>query len=243
MFTSKLNKFDVLGILLVIFLFILLGLSLGIQASNLWKINLQIKTLFNDILFSFLRVSITAVIAWISGICLGYLLCHHRVLNKIFLPSINFVRHISPFAWLPFAILWFGLGEAPVAFIMFIALFFPTLIAASDNFANIHYEYIDEAKVSGASQFQLWKYIELPLTFINHLNLLRIIWGLGWSVIIAAEMLGVNKGLGFRLLDFRYLLKYKEMVIYLVVMGFMGIVIDYILRRIIFCFKIRMFGK
>jgi len=243
MFTSKLNKFDVLGILLVIFLFILLGLSLGIQTSNLWKINLQIKTLFNDILFSFLRVSITAVIAWIFGICTGYILYHYQLLNRIFLPSVNFIRHISPFAWLPFAIFWFGLGEAPVAFIMFITLFFPTLIAASDNFANIPHEYIDEARVSGASQFQLWKYIELPLTLINHLNLFRIIWGLGWSVIIAAEMLGVNKGLGFRLLDFRYLLKYKEMVIYLVVMGFMGIFVDYILRRIIFCFKIKMFGK
>ena len=75
--------------------------------------------------------------------------------------------------------------------------------------------------------------MELPLSFISFLNLFRIIWGLGWSVIIAAEMLGVYSGLGFRLLDFRYLLQYPQMLIYFVVMGSVGILFDWILRKIV----------
>jgi len=59
---------------------------------------------------------------------------------------------------------------------------------------------------------------------------------LGWTVIIAAEMLGVNSGMGFRLLDFRYLLKYPEMLIYFIIMGLTGIIIDSILKRIIYLY-------
>ncbi|MEA2096390.1 MAG: ABC transporter permease subunit, partial [Candidatus Cloacimonadota bacterium] len=127
----------------------------------------------------------------------------------------------------------FGLGECPVTFIMFITLFFPTLIAASGHFSSLPHEYLDEGHVLGASQLQIFLHIELPLILPSLLNLFRIIWGLGWTVIIAAEMLGVSSGMGFRLLDFRYLLKYPEMLIYFIIMGFTGIIIDSILKVLI----------
>ncbi len=237
MFISKLNKYDILGGSFVVLLFIILALSLNINISDLKNVEFSFDVLFKDILISLLRVSITSVTAWIMGILGGYILFHSNIMNKIFLPSINFIRHISPFAWLPFAIIWFGLGELPIAFIMMITLFFPAIIATSNSFSSVPHEYIDEAKVSGASNFQLLKYIELPLTFISFLNLFRILWGLGWTMIIAAEMLGVNSGLGFRLLDFRYLVRYTEMLIYLIVMGTIGIIIDHLLQVVIDIFE------
>ncbi len=77
----------------------------------------------------------------------------------------------------------------------------------------------------------------MPLIVGSLFNLFRIIWGLGWATIIAVEMLGVNSGLGFRLLDFRYLLKYPDMLFYVIIMGTIGIFIDYLLR--IFIEKIK----
>ncbi|MCD4797269.1 MAG: ABC transporter permease subunit [Candidatus Cloacimonetes bacterium] len=233
----KLNKYNILGGSFVVLLFVILALSLNINASDLKNVEFSFDVLFKDILISLLRVSITSVTAWVMGILGGYILFHSIIMNKIFLPSINFIRHISPFAWLPFAIIWFGLGELPIAFIMIITLFFPAIIATSNSFSSVPHEYIDEAKVCGASNFQLLKYIELPLTFISFLNLFRILWGLGWTMIIAAEMLGVNSGLGFRLLDFRYLVRYTEMLIYLIVMGTIGIIIDYLLQVVIDIFE------
>ena len=120
---------------------------------------------------------------------------------------------------------------------MFITLFFPTLIASISTFSDIPSEYLDEAQVSGANQFQIFFRIELPLIIGSLFNLFRIIWGLGWATIIAVEMLGVNSGLGFRLLDFRYLLKYPDMLFYVIIMGTIGIFIDYLLR--IFIEKIK----
>ncbi len=239
----KKNKISsISGFLLLIILLVLLAFSLKISYNELFDFDLSLTTAISDLLISFCRVSFIAIISWISGIFGGYLLYHNSILNSLFLPTINFVRNISPFAWLPFAIVWFGLGEAPVAFIMFITLFFPTLIAASDNFSNISRDYIDEAKVSGASQSQLFLKIELPLSFLSLINLFRIIWGLGWATIIAAEMLGVKSGLGFRLLDFRYLLQYPKMRYDLIIMGVSGVFIDFLLRKLAGYIKIRMFG-
>ncbi len=233
MYISKLSKSKIIGGSFVFILFIVLAFSLGITLNDILESRISIKLLLSDLVISFLRVTIIAVIAWLAGILGGYLLHYSIILNNLFLPIINFIRHISPFAWLPFAIIWFGLGEGPVTFIMFITLFFPTLIAASGHFANLPHEYLDEGHVLGASPLQIFLHIELPLTLTSLLNLFRIIWGLGWTVIIAAEMLGVSSGMGFRLLDFRYLLKYPQMLIYFIIMGFTGIFIDSILKILI----------
>jgi NitT/TauT family transport system permease protein len=229
----KLNRSKVWGSLFVFILFIILALSLGISYQDILESNISISLLISDIVISFLRVTIIAIVAWIIGILGGYLLHYSKSVTNLFLPIINFIRHISPFAWLPFAIIWFGLGEGPVIFIMFITLFFPSLIAASGHFSSLPHEYLDEGYVLGASPLQMFLHIELPLTLPSLLNLFRIIWGLGWTVIIAAEMLGVSNGMGFRLLDFRYLLKYPEMLIYFIIMGFTGILVDSILKILI----------
>ncbi|MBN1327564.1 MAG: ABC transporter permease subunit, partial [Candidatus Cloacimonetes bacterium] len=91
----------------------------------------------------------------------------------------------------------------------------------------------DEAAVAGASFWQTAVKIEFPLNLINFLNLFRMLWGLAWATIIAAEMLGVRNGLGFRLLDLRYLLKYSEMLIYLGIMGIIGVCTDKLLEAVI----------
>ena len=233
MYISKLNRSKIWGGLFVFIFFIILAFSLRISLNDILESRISISLLLSDLVISFLRVTIIAIIAWIIGILGGYLLYYSKSLNNLFLPIINFIRHISPFAWLPFAIIWFGLGEGPVTFIMFITLFFPTLIAASGHFSSLPHEYLDEGHVLGASQLQMFLHIELPLTLHSLLNLFRIIWGLGWTVIIAAEMLGVSSGMGFRLLDFRYLLKYPEMLIYFIIMGFTGILVDSILKILI----------
>ena len=225
-FISRFNNTSVFAVLLIFLIFLFLAISLDISFPDIFRIKISAHRLLSDILITFLRVSITTLCAWVCGVVVGYYIFQSNILKNLLLPIINLIRHISPFAWLPFAIIWFGLGEPSIFFVMFITLFFPTVIAVSEFFSTIPGEYIAEAQVCGASQSQLFFQIELPLILNNLLNLLRVIWGLGWSVIVAAEMLGVNSGLGFRLLDFRYLLKYPEMLVYLLVMGILGILFD-----------------
>jgi len=229
----KLIKTRLPGFLILFLLILLLIGSMDTTLKNIFSTELSLEVLLTDILYSFLRVTLSSFAAGICGIIIGYLLFHFKILFNFLITSINFVRHISPFAWLPFSIIWFGLGEGPITFILFITLFFPTLIAVMTILSNIPREYLEEAQVLGASKLQIFLKIEIPLSLTDFLNTFRIIWGLGWTTIIAVEMLGVNSGLGFRLLDFRYLMNYSAMIIYIIIMGSIGILIDYLLRILI----------
>jgi ABC-type nitrate/sulfonate/bicarbonate transport system permease component len=221
------------GIFLLLLLVLLLMYSMETGFRELLATEISGDLLVNDIISSFLRVTLATLAAWISGIIIGYLMYNFKVLFDLLIVAVNFVRHISPFAWLPFAIIWFGLGEAPISFILFITLFFPTLIAAMSTLAGIPREFLEEAQVLGASRYQIFRKIQLPLALKDLINTLRIIWGLGWTTIIAVEMLGVNNGLGFRLLDFRYLMNYSAMIIYIIIMGTIGVIVDFLLRKLI----------
>ena len=212
--------------LLIFLVILLLMVSLGLKLDSLGTLRISGWTVIQDLISTFLRVTIISLVAWLLGISCGWFLHHLQILRMVTLPVINFLRHISPFAWLPFAIIWFGLGEQPVAFILLITLFFPALIAIREMYADVPKEYLDEARVCGAKGWQLFYHIEIPLITVSLLNFYRILWGLGWTVVIAAEMLGTATGLGFRLLDFRYLLFYEEMILYLIIMGISGILVD-----------------
>jgi len=141
------------------------------------------------------------------------------------------MRQISPFVWLPFAIMLVGLGELPIAVVLFTAMFFPGVVMVFEVIESFPRDVYEEAITSGANHLQLFFRIELPILWKQLVNIFRILWSVGWSTVIAAEMLGVSRGLGFRLLDFRYLLEYKMMLLYIFIIGSIGILSDLGIRR------------
>ncbi|MCF7911944.1 MAG: ABC transporter permease subunit [Candidatus Cloacimonetes bacterium] len=210
-------------------------LSLNIPARNVLQPEIDWRIMLTDFFYSFIRVTLTALTAWITAIFIGKLLYSCPWLKAITMPALNLIRHISPYAWLPIAIIWFGLGEAPAAAILLTALFFPAVIMTAENYESVLKEYREEAHICGADAWQIFTLVEIPVLKAQFINLLRILWGLGWTTVIAVEMLGVKNGLGFRLLDFRYLLQYENMLIYILIMGCAGIIVDNLLRH---CLKI-----
>ncbi len=229
----------VLGLIATLTLIFLLSESVGTGFSSLLirdkttnpVIRITWIRLIKDLSFSFFRVTLISLLACFLAVLSGFLMKYKPLIAYFSLPALNFIRHISPFAWFPFAIIWFGLGEKPVLFIMFMTLTFPAIIGVKEIFNEIPKEYYDEAHLSGASTLQTLLYVELPTITIPLLNFFRILWGLGWTAVIAAEMLGTSIGLGYSLLDFRYLLFYNEMLLYIVVMGLCGVLIDWGLHK------------
>ena len=217
---------------LLISFMILLGFSVAVDPIEILTIDISLSQILSDCLISFLRIFIPILIVMITGSLTGFLLFKSSLIKKLSLPLINFIRHISPFAWLPFAIIWFGLGEYPVFFILMITLFFPIIIASEEIFNRVSREIREEAEVAGASELQMLSRIYFPLTLPSLLNLFRIMWSLGWTTLIAAEMLGVSKGLGFRLLEYRYLIQHDKMFLYLIILGFIGVYSDFLLRKL-----------
>jgi len=210
----------------------ILLLSLGIGIESFFEVRFNWALLFSDTLISLIRVTLITIISWLLAMLSSRILFRKKS-SQFFLHFINFIRHISPFAWLPFAIIWFGLGELPLYFVLFIGSYFSLVIMFHETFSNIEKEYLDEAAVLGATPFQTFFQIEIPLAAKELLNHFRLTWGICWVTLVAAEMLGVSSGIGFRLMEFRYLLQYQNMAVYFVTSGAVGIGFDISIMKLI----------
>ncbi len=193
--------------------------------------------LIADIQITLIRVLLWSFVSWVGGISVGLFLKRFNTAYKIALYPVNFVKQISPFAWMPLAIIICGLGESSIAFVLIISMLLPSILMTVDLLKSLSKEVIEEAKLAGAHGWDLIWHIELPLATTALINQYRFLWSIGWNTVIAAEMLGVSKGLGFRLLDYRYLLAYKEMLVYIFVIGFIGIISDAMFRKIASIFE------
>ena len=209
---------------------VLLAFSLHVPLPRLLLALWGLPALLPDLTATLARVSGTALAAWALGWVVARGLWAWPAAWQCSRPLVQFARHVSPFAWFPFAIVWFGLGEAPAAFVLFVALFFPALVAVRSSLETVPVVYREEARVAGASGWQIAWRVELPLLLAPMTSLLRVLWGLGWTAGIAVEMLGVRNGLGFRLMDYRYLQQHDSMIAVLLLMGFVGLAVDGLLH-------------
>ncbi|HVF91006.1 MAG TPA: ABC transporter permease subunit, partial [Blastocatellia bacterium] len=123
---------------------------------------LRTGRLFNDIVASLFRVATGFGLAVISGVPLGLALGHHSRARAALLPGINFFRNLSPLAWIPFAILWFGIGDAPAVFLIFMAAFFPIVLATTAAVATIPTVFFRVAHDYGFRGAELLTPVTLP---------------------------------------------------------------------------------
>jgi ABC-type nitrate/sulfonate/bicarbonate transport system permease component len=190
---------------------------------------MNLSQVLSDIAITTTRVFAWTSLAWLAGMLLGYPSAKSRRMYQLILPVINLFRHISPFCWLPLVIMISGIGEFSVGIILFLAMFFNALILVVEIINSVQRQYLEQAALDGASSWYIFRDVELPLIMGEFVNLYRVLWSVGWVTVIAAEMLGVSSGMGYRLLDYRYLLLYKEMLVYIALIGLIGIGTDYAL--------------
>ncbi|MGH9768060.1 MAG: ABC transporter permease [Blastocatellia bacterium] len=182
--------------------------------------------LFNDLITSLFRVSCGFAIAVVTGIPMGLWLGQRLAARLAFLPIINFFRNLSPLAWIPFAILWFGVGDSASIFLIFLAAFFPVALATMAAVANIPAVYFRVARDYGLQGVERLTQVTLPAIMPQVITTLRVTAGLAWLVVVAAEMIAGRDGLGFAVMDSRNGLRTDLLVVEMVVIGSIGVVID-----------------
>ncbi|MBM4402916.1 MAG: ABC transporter permease subunit [Candidatus Cloacimonetes bacterium] len=188
------------------------------------------NVILSDIIITLGRVTLWTIASWLGGMLVGFLCYRSKTLDMMVLPLVNFIRHISPFCWLPLIILIAGIGEISVGITLLISMAFHCVIITIEMLRAIPKEIIEQARLDGTSGWTMLRYIELPVSKTGIIDIFRVLWGVGWSAVIAAEMLGVSSGMGYRLLDFRYLLRYREMLLYIIIIGSIGVGTDHFLR-------------
>ncbi len=188
--------------------------------------------LLSDLVASLFRVTTGFMLAVVLGIPAGLWLGHHVRSRFALLPAINFFRSLSPLAWIPFAILWFGIGDLPAIFLIFMACFFPVVIATVSAVASIPSVYFRVARDYRFSGVELLTQVTLPAIAPQVITSLRVTAGLAWLVVVAAEMIAGRDGLGFAIWDARNGLRMDLLVGGMIVIGVIGMVIDRVLVRL-----------
>ncbi len=188
--------------------------------------------LLNDIIASLWRVAVGFVISAALGIPAGLCLGQHLRARQAFLPMLNFFRFLSPLAWIPFAILWFHIGDKPAIFLIFMATFFPLVLAtmaAVSTIPNIYFRVAEDYNYTG---FELLTKVTFPAVLPQVITALRVSYGIAWVVIVAAEMVGCQDGLGYGIWEARNGLRLDSAVCYMIVIGVLGMGIDRLLAQL-----------
>ena len=185
-----------------------------------------------DILASLSRVVQGFLLAAVGGIVAGTLVARSHLLEQLLEPMIELLRPIPPLAFLPMMVLWFGIGEgSKIAFIAY-AAFFPIFTTTVEGMKFVDPLLLRAAASLGASRRDLFRYVVLPAAMPAIITGLRLAFALSFFVIVAAEFIAADSGLGYLINDARTFFLVSQMLLGAAVIGIIGFVFNTLLRQL-----------
>ena len=189
--------------------------------------------LLKYVVASLFRVTWGFLLAAALAIPLGLTVGWYRRAEMAVNPIVEILRPISPLAWIPIAILWFGVGDLAAIFLIFMGCFLPLLLTAINAVRGIPAVYLNAGRNFGLSPAHLVSRVLYPAVMPQLMIGLRITLGFAWLVVVAAEMIAVNSGLGFLIVDARNAgNRYDLVVAGMVLIGLIGLLLDTGMRSI-----------
>lgn len=198
-----------------------------IEAATIGVAN---STLLQHTIASLGRVMGAFALALVTAVPIGIFMGVNRVMRGLFDPIIEFYRPLPPLAYLPLVIIWFGIGEFPKIFLIFLAIFAPMAIAARAGVKSVSIEQIHAAYAMGGSSRQIIYHVILKAALPEIFTGMRIGIGVGWTTLVAAEMVASARGLGFMVLNAAQYLASDTVIMGIIVIGFFALVFDLLLR-------------
>ncbi|WP_153720952.1 ABC transporter permease [Sporosarcina cascadiensis] len=183
-------------------------------------------TLWEHLRVSLGRFAAGYLLAIVPAILLGMMLGRMPRTWKIVDPVVQVLRPVSPVAWSPFIVLWFGIGNMPAIAIIFIAAFFPVLLTTVAGVRKIDQDYLKIAENMEIRKWPLMYKIIFPAAFPSIVNGLHLALGTAWVFLVAGEMVGAQSGLGFLIIDARNTLKLDHVFAGIVFIGLSGFILD-----------------
>ncbi|MFC1591125.1 ABC transporter permease [Thermodesulfobacteriota bacterium] len=182
--------------------------------------------------YSLLRVVSGFALAAAAGIPLGIAMGRYRMLRTAITPIVETIRPIPPLAWIPLAILWFGIGLSSATFIIFLGCLFPILLSTVSGVLSVEPVLVDAAKTLGARDRDIFLKVLLPGAFPSICTGLRIGLGIGWMTLVAAEFTGVKSGygLGYMIMTARDIQRPDMVIAGMAAIGIVGLALDGCLR-------------
>ncbi len=186
----------------------------------------------HDLAATFLRVLVGFLIGAGLALPLGLLMGNFERIHGLFNPLIQILRPIPPIAYVPLSILWFGLGNPPAYFLISLGAFFPVLMNTISGVRNVDAIYIRAARNLGAGKTTLFVRVIVPAALPHILTGLRVGVGVAFICVIVAEMIAVNNGLGYRIIEAREYFWSDKIIAGMITIGLLGLAIDTVMSRI-----------
>lgn len=179
-----------------------------------------------DVIASLRRVLISLLLALAIGIPIGIGIGVSNVAQQMTSSAFQFLRMISPLSWMPIAVMIFGIGDAPIYFLLTITAIWPIILNTSAGVKQLNPQWLLLMRSMSATRWEtLWRVI-VPGILGHLLTGLRVAIGMCWILLIPCEMLGVSSGLGYLILDTRDRLAYAELMAIIVLIGALGFLLD-----------------
>ena len=237
---KKLNKFlpplIVLGLLIATWWIVVVKTQSAIFPTPLQVVTGTLElaadgTLWDHIGASLMRVGTGFVLAVMIAIPLGLWMGRVEFVYITLNPIFQILRPISPIAWIPLAILWFGVGNASPIFLIFIAAVFPLIVQTAAGVHTIDKRYLRAAENFGVSRYKLFTQVIIPAVLPEMIVGMRISLGVAWLVVVAAEMIALRSGLGYMIMDSRNAGNRYDLVIAgMIIIGVIGLLLDGLMR-------------
>jgi len=188
--------------------------------------------LLHDAAASLFRVFVGFFIGGGLGLGLGLLMGVSNTVYRLMNPLVQILRPIPPIAFIPLAILWFGLGNPPAFFLISLGAFFPILLNTIAGVRNVDSIYVRAARNLGAKGSVMFRRVILPAAAPHILTGVRVGYGVSFIVVIVAEMIAVNSGLGYRILEAREFFWPDKIIAGMITIGIIGLGIDTLLNKL-----------
>jgi taurine transport system permease protein len=187
-------------------------------------------SLLDHTMASLARVFGAFVLAAALAIPVGIGMGVNRILRGMFDPPIEFYRPLPPLAYLPLTIIWFGIDELQKIVLLFLAIFAPMVLSTRAGVRSVAIEQIHAAYSMGASRAQIIAQVILPAALPEIITGMRIGIGVGWTTLVAAEMVAATAGLGFMVLSAAEFLVTEVVILGIVLIGAIAYLFDLFLR-------------
>jgi len=183
-----------------------------------------------DILASLERVGTAVGVACLIGFPLGAALGGSHTFAWSVEPVVNFFRPIPPLAWIPFSILWFGISDTQNEFIIFLAAVFPIILSTMEGVRDVDPQIIRAARTLGANRLTIALTVTLPAALPQMFVGLRVGTGIAWMALVAGELVAATSGLGYLIMQGRFLFRSDYIVVGMVLIGLIGLLLDGAIR-------------
>ena len=189
---------------------------------------IQSGKLLKNTIDTLFKVFCGLILASVVAIPLGIILGWYQTLEDLASFVISVLRPIPPVAWIPFSILWFGIGTVPAVFIIFMGCVFPILVYTIDGVKRTDKVLIESAQTLGANDWNVLRRVILPSTVPYIVSGLKVGVGIALMCTISAEMIGSSSGLGYMILTATNLFDTGTTVVGMLVIGLIGLILDYV---------------